>query len=164
VTARLVLVACLLLAPGLAPAQSTQEIFHIERSKNKNVVRYDARLDKDGQLDAKEPVASYWLGPTGKRWPVKTFDRTFFYGFRVRKDKSGEFWHFSIAAAKGRQMKLYLKDGVPRAEGRVAGTTVYLTKFYVRFAEDTTIPKVLYVDLFGVDVKTGDKRHERFVP
>ena len=152
------------LAPSLAPAQSTQEIFHIERSKNKNVVRYDARIDKDGLLDPKEPVFSYWLEPSGKTRPVNTFDRTFFYGFRVRKAKSGDFWHFTITAAKDRPMKLYLKDGVPRAEGRVAGTTVFLQKLYVRFAEDTTIPKVLYVDLFGVDVKTGDKRHERFVP
>jgi hypothetical protein len=164
VTARLVLLACLLAAPGLAPAQTTKEIFHIERSKNKNVVRYDAQIGKDGQLDPKEPVVSYWLGPTGKRWPVKTFDRTFFYGFKVRKDKTGDFWHLVIAAAKDRPMKLFLKDGVPRAEGRFGGTAAYLQKLYVRFAEDTTIPKVLYVDLVGVDAKTGAPRRERVVP
>jgi hypothetical protein len=163
VTARLAL-ACILLAPGLATAQSTIEIFHIERSKNKNVVRYDARIGKEGQLDPKEPVVSYWLKPGGQTRAVEAFDRTFFYGFRVRKDKSGDFWHFSIVAAKDRPMKLYLKDGRPRAEGRIGGTAAFLQKLYVRFAENTTIPKVAYVDLIGVDAKTGEPRRERFVP
>jgi hypothetical protein len=163
VTARLLL-ACLVLAPGLASAQSTVEIFHIERSKNKNVVRYDARIGKDGQLDPREPVVSYWLEPSGKRRPMEAFDRTFFYGFSVRKDKSGNFWHFKIAAAKDRPMKLYLKEGQPRAEGRVGGVAAFLTKFYVKFAVGTTLPKVEYVDLIGVDAKTGEPKRERFVP
>jgi hypothetical protein len=165
VTARLPLLAfLLLLVPGLAPAQTTKEIFHIERSKNKNVVRYDAQIGKDGQLDPKEPVVSFWLGPTGKRWPVKAFDRTFFYGFKVRKDKSGDFWHLVIVAAKDRPLKLFLKDGEPVAAGRIGGTTAYLKQLYVKFAEDATIPKVLYVDLVGVDAKSGEPRRERVVP
>jgi hypothetical protein len=159
-----ILLACLLLAPGLAAAQSTREIFHIERSKNKNVVRYDARIDKDGHLDAKEPVVSYWLGPDGKRWSVTLVDRTFFYGFTVRKDRGGDFWHLTIAAAKGRPMKLYLKDGQPLAEGRIAGVTALLKKFFVQFKENTPLSGVSYVDLIGVDAKTGEPRQERVVP
>ena len=162
-TARLILV-CLLLAPGLAAAQSTQEIFHIARSKNKNVVRYDARIGKDGQLDPKEPVVSYWLQPDGRTRKMEAFDRTFFYGFKVRKAKDGDYWHFTIAAAKGRPMKLYVKDGKPRAEGKIAGTWAIVQKFYVKFKEGTTIPGVSYIDLFGIDATTGAPRRERVVP
>jgi hypothetical protein len=163
--ARLVL-AGLLLTSGLAAAQGVKqkEIFHIERSKNRNVVRYDARIGKDGRLDPKEPVVCYWLGPNGKRWPVSFVDRTFFYGFKVQKDKSGAFYHLVIAAAKDRPMKLYLKEGQPRAEGRIGGVPAFLQRLYVRFDEKSTLPSVRYVDLIGVDARTGEPRRDRVIP
>jgi hypothetical protein len=163
VTPRLIL-ACLVLAPTLAAAQTTREIFRIERSRSKSIVRYDARLGKDGQLDPKTPVIVYRQGTDGKTWPVKPFDFKFFYGFSVHLDKSGKFWHLSIAAAKKRPMRLYLVDGQPRAEGRIAGVAAYVKKFYVKFKDDTLIPGVSYVDLVGTDVKTGATVSERVVP
>jgi hypothetical protein len=163
VPARLLLVLALL-APALATAQTTREIFRIERSKNKDVVRYDAKIGKDGQLDPKEPVVSYWLLRDGKRREVNAFSRTFFYGFKVRKDKRGDFWHLTIVTAKDRTMKLYLKDGKPLAEGRIAKRTGFLQKLYVQFVPNATIPKVAFVDLIGVDAKTGERIHERVVP
>jgi hypothetical protein len=162
VTARFVL-ACLVLLPAVGAAQTTREIFRIERSKNANIVRYDARITKDGQLDPKEPVVAYRQRPDGSTYPIKTID-LLFYGFKVKLDKSGTFWHLSIAAAKGRQMKLYLVDGKPRAEGHIAGVQAYLKKFYVKFKQDTIIPGVDWVDLYGTEVKTGRAVHERVVP
>lgn len=161
--ARIVLV-CLMLAPAVGAAQTTREIFHIARSKNGNVVRYDARITKDGQLDPKNPVAAYNKRPDGSTYPIKTFDFKFFYGFKVSRDKSGTFWHFSIAAAKGRPMKLYLVDGKPRAEGRIAGVPALITKFFVQFKTDTVIPGVSWVDLYGTEMGTGRPVHERVVP
>ena len=161
--ARLVL-ACLVLTPAVGAAQSTREIFHIERSKNGNVVRYDARLTKDGQLDPKEPVFAYFRRPDGSTFAITAFEFKFFYGFKVKLDESGKFWNFSIAAAKGRQMKLYLVDGKPRAEGRIAGVQAYVSKFFVQFKKDTLIPGVEWVDFYGTELKTGRAVHERVVP
>jgi hypothetical protein len=48
--------------PDPAPAQKkTQPLFIIERSKNANVVHYDAQLTADGEIDPNEPVIAYWV-------------------------------------------------------------------------------------------------------
>ena len=161
--ARLVL-ACLLLAPAVGAAQTTREIFHIARSKNANVVRYDARITKDGQLDPKSPVFAYFRRADGSTFPITAFEFRFFYGFKVKLDESGKFWHLTIAAAKDRLMKLYLVDGKPLAEGRIAGVQAYVSKFFVQFKKDTLIPGVEWVDLYGAELKTGRAVHERVVP
>jgi hypothetical protein len=158
------LLACLVLVPTVGEAQTMREIFHIERSKNGNVVRYDARITKDGELDQKNPVNAYFQRPDGSTFPIKPIEFKFFYGYKVKLDESGTFWHFSIAAAKERPMKLYLVDGKPKAEGRIAGVQAYVSKFFVQFKKDTIIPGVEWVDLYGVEVKTGRSVHERVVP
>ena len=48
-------VLALLAAPAAAQTK-TSPLFIIERSKNANVVHYDARLTADGELDPNEPV------------------------------------------------------------------------------------------------------------
>jgi hypothetical protein len=60
------------LALPAAPATAqikTSPLFIVERSKNANVVHYDARLTADGKLDPKEPVTAYWvlLAEDGRR-------------------------------------------------------------------------------------------------
>jgi hypothetical protein len=163
VTAR-ALFACLLLAPALAGAQTTREIFHIQRSAGPSIVRYDARLGKDGRLDLKTPVVAYRLHPDGRVEHLDAVERSFFYGFKVRRDESGQWWHFTVVSAKSRPMKLHLVNGQPRAEGRIGGVWAYVQKFYVKYKEKSVVPGVEWIDLFGVDVKTGAHVHERVAP
>jgi hypothetical protein len=158
-----VVLACLVLMPAPAVAQTTREIFRIERSRGTTYVRYDARITKDGQLDPKTPVVAMRARPDGSTYAITAFDFKFFYGFKVKLDKSGKFWHLSIVTAKNRPMKLYLVDGQPRAEGTIAGGAAYVTKFYVKF-KDGIIPGVTWIDLFGTNVKTGAAVRERVVP
>jgi len=72
--------------PALLPAAAqakTQPLFIIERSKNANVVHYDARLDADGRLDPKEPVVAYWimLAEDGRRENLNWIEKRKAYGF-----------------------------------------------------------------------------------
>jgi hypothetical protein len=160
---RCALALLLSLTPALGLAQTTQKLFHIERSKNKNEVHYDARLAEDGQIDPKEPVIVYWLAPDGHTWKPTAFDRANFYGVSVRKDQRGDFWHFAINAAKKWPMKLYVKDGKARIERTIDGQPAYLRKMYVKY-KDGLIPGVQFIDLIGVDVRTGAERRQRVVP
>ena len=162
-TARVVF-ACLLLLPAVSAAQKQREIFRIERSKNANVVKYDARITKDGALDPKNPVVGYFQRADGSTFAITAFEFKFFYGHKVKLDQSGKFWHFTIAAAKDRSMKLYLVDGHPKAEGRIAGVQAFVTKFYVKFKKDTIVPGVEWVDLYGTELGSGRAVHERVVP
>jgi len=162
VLARLV-VACVLLAPAVGAAQTTKEIFRIIRSAGPTYVRYEARLTRDGQLDPKNPVAAWRARPDGSTYPIESWDYRFFYGFKVKLDKSGKYWILTIVAAKKRPMKLHLVNGQPQAEGHVGGVWARVSKFYVKFKEGI-IPGVSWIDIFGTDVKTGAAVKERVVP
>src|SRR4030043_353480 len=65
-------------------------LFIIERSKNANVVHYDARLTADGKLDPKEPVIAYWilLAEDGRRKGLSWIEKKMAYGFTIKPDRS----------------------------------------------------------------------------
>ena len=77
-------VLALLVLPAAAQIK-TSPLFIIERSKNANVVHYDARLTADGKLDPKEPVIAYWvlLAKDGRREKLKL----------DREEKGLRFYH-----------------------------------------------------------------------
>jgi hypothetical protein len=54
-----VIVCCPVLS--YADTLDRQPLFKIERSKNANIIQYDAQLGADGKLHAREPVVAYWL-------------------------------------------------------------------------------------------------------
>jgi hypothetical protein len=87
-----------------------------------------------------------------------------FYGFTVKRDKSGDFWVLRIHSAKDRPMKVYVRDGAVRAEGRINGRAAFLRQMYVSYKLDSVIPGVEYVDLIGVDAHTGAPLRERYKP
>src|SRR5262249_39724099 len=81
----------LVLVPALGLAAEhtcPAHLFVIERSKNANIVAYDAKRTPAGDLDASEPVVAYWLlnGEKDKREELN----------RVEKDKA-----YGVEAAPG---------------------------------------------------------------
>ena len=59
----LLVMLALICFPALVLAQTPdrQHLFKIERSKNANIVQYDAQVGPDGKLLKKEPVVAYWI-------------------------------------------------------------------------------------------------------
>jgi hypothetical protein len=53
----------LILAPAILVAAEPehQSLFRIERSKNANIIQYDAQIGADGKLDKREPIVGYWV-------------------------------------------------------------------------------------------------------
>ena len=79
-----------LLAAPAAAQMKTQPLFIIERSKNANVVHYDARLTADGKLDPREPVIAYWVlsAEDGRREELSWIEKKKAYGFDMKPDPS----------------------------------------------------------------------------
>lgn len=166
-----VLAALLVCAALLAPAHAlsgerAETLFHIERSKNANIVKYDARVTADGKLDRDEPVDAYWLRleKDGRRKELTWIQRTLAYGFETTWDASGEFVRMEMVADIGRSVKVYERNGVFRAETPIDGRPAYLEKLFIRSIEGGLRPKVEYIEFFGVDAETGEKRYEKFIP
>ena len=151
---------------AVAAAASTHPLFIIERSKNANVVHYDAQLDGNGRLDPKEPVIVYWimLAEDGRREELNWLERHKAYGFSIHQDRGGQFYRMTLMAYEEREVKVFQDGEKVRAEIAIDTRPSYLERIYIDSTEGTLIPKVNYIELFGQDVKSGEKRYEKILP
>jgi hypothetical protein len=154
-----------LLSSGLA-GETNHLLFIIERSKNANIVRYDANLTADGKLDAKQPVTGYWLllAKDGKRAEFNMVERVKGYGFDIKPDPSGKAWVMTLAAYPKREITVRPTDKAARAEIVIAGRVSVLEKLYIKSTEGLVLPTVNYIELFGKDLETGEKKYEKLLP
>jgi hypothetical protein len=76
---------------GTALADTTQQLFFIQRSKNANEVHYDARVAAGGGL-AKDPIDAYWLRKAGdgSRAPIGMLQKIA-YGYDVDPADGGTY-------------------------------------------------------------------------
>lgn len=144
---------------------TNQSLFVIERSKNANIVQYDARLTADGVLDPKEPVEVYWilLAEDGRHEKLSPVGRMG-YGFDIKRDASGKSWVMTVAAYRKRDIIVRQTGTVVRAELVIDGKPSILEKMYINSTEGRSWVKVQSVELFGKDLETGEKRYEKLLP
>lgn len=153
--------------PNLAPARkTTQPLFIIERSKNANVVHYDARLTADGELDPNEPVIAYWilLAEDGRREELNWIEKKKAYGFHIKSDPSANGYKMTVAAVPEGQITVSRDGDAVRAELVIDGRPAVLEKIYIHAADGLLGPKVSYIELHGKDLKTEEKRYQKIVP
>ena len=152
--------------PVLAETPARQHLFHIERSKNANIVQYDAQVGADGKLFKKEPVVGYWvrLAEQGQVKKLNWIQRTFAYGFDTRLDKSRESAELDMKADVGRAINIVRDGDEYRATVIIDGALTYFEKMYIDASLKGLSLKVRYVELYGEDMQTGEARYEKFVP
>jgi len=158
-------VLALLAAPAAAQIK-TSPLFIIERSKNANVVHYDARLTAHGTLDPKEPVIAYWVmrAEGGRREKLNWVETKEAYGFTIKPDPSVNGYKMTLVAAPEREITVKKEKNVFRAEALIDGRLAVLEKMYINASDGVTGPTVHYIEVYGKDLKTGEKRHEKMVP
>ena len=158
----------ILLLAGVSQAGElvAKQLFHIERSKNANIVRYDAQLNQSGVFDRKAPVIAYWvmLAEDGRREGLNLLERTKGYGFRIVPDNPGKSYRMTLEAYDKRPIKVYAKSQDVKAEMVISGKPAYLEKVYIQSEEGAWWPKVQYIELFGTDIATGEKLSEKISP
>lgn len=158
----------LLLAGGVAflpdrgayaapPPRGAVPLFAIERSKNKNVVRYDLRLDKSGLYDVRRPLDVYWsmLAEDGRRSELSALEWRA-YGFELLPNAKPSELGVRLIAVKGRPLSVRRRAGVFRAEISIGGQLAFLDSVFVATREVAPVPRVLYVELRGRRI--GDER------
>lgn len=144
----------------------TERLFHIERSKNANIVCYDARLTSDDELDTDRPVEVYWIlkAEDGRRGELNWIQKRKAYGFEVEPATSGDGYEMIIVPMPDRKITVKKVDGEVRAETRINGKDAVLEKVYIESTTGWTGPKVHYVRLFGKGVVEGQELVEKIVP
>jgi len=149
-----------------AATPGTTGLFVIERSKNANVIHYDARLTPDGGLDPDEPVVAYWImaAEDGHRENLTWLEKKKAYGFSVERNAASGGFRVALVAVPDRQVTVKMAGKTVRAEMTIDGRRAVIERIYINASDGFTGPKVHYYELFGKDPDTGEKRYEKIVP
>ena len=152
--------------PVQAETLARQHLFHIERSKNANIVQYDAQVGADGKLFKKEPVVGYWirLAEQGQVKELSWIQKTFAFGFDTKLDKSRESAGLQMKADVGREINIIRNCDEYRATVMIDGALSYFEKMFIDASRKGFSLTVRYVELYGEDIQTGEARYEKFVP
>ena len=102
----------------------------------------------------------------GIRVPLTFLERMFVYGVDVRPAAPGtDAITANVVSYPKRPMTVDLdREGRPRASIQIGGRQAKLAYVYVEIDETKTIPSIIHVDLFGLDVANGRVLHELFKP
>ena len=150
--------------PALSRELTPQALFKIERSKNANIVQYDAQIEVDGKLNSNKPVAVYWIRP-GKEQRIRQLSfiqKRFAYGFDAKLDQESDTVTLDMVADIGRPIVVRHADEGYRAIMRIDGAASYLEKLFIHSTGGGLSTKLVYIDMFGQDLVTGEDRYERF--
>lgn len=156
------LLALALLAADAPPCPA--ELFRIERSKNANVVLYEAKPGPDGELDEAQPVTASWLllADKGQREPLSFFERAMAYGFDVQRAERG--FALKLKALAQRTIIVRRHGACAAALSTIDGKEGVLRRIFVQADDSGLVPHVQYVEVFGVDAVTGAALYEKLVP
>jgi hypothetical protein len=163
-TAVLFMAAAGLLAARMDIRQTP--LFVIERSANANVVHYDANIGANGELDPHQPITAYWVMAAidGHREELTPLEKSRAYGFTVESSPDPNSYHLRLVAQRRRDIAVVRQGGEVRAETFIDGRHAHLQKLYVSTHKILAVPTVQYIELFGVDVATGERVSERVQP
>ena len=147
-----------------AAPEATKPLFVLERNRNANFVQYEAKVAGDGSIDPKEPIIAYWImaAEDRRRESLTAIERALAFGFSAQPDKRGNVW-LTLISHKSKPIRVFKDDTGVHAELGIAGRKAYLTKMFVQ-AGPEFIPKVIWLDVYGVDAKTGAPLQERITP
>lgn len=141
-------------------------LFIMERSKNANIVCYDVKLDKEGQIDKKNPVDAYWLlyaEKTGDREELSLFDKKA-YGFKISYNEESKEYNFNLKAVENKNMTIVTVEGIPKVKIMINNTESYLNKVFIQSKDGAFgIPKVYFYVLYGTTILTNKNIEEKII-
>ncbi|MBR4632279.1 MAG: DUF4833 domain-containing protein [Elusimicrobia bacterium] len=162
----IVCIMLFLLAMANVYADKTTNLFVIERSKNANVVNYDAVLTDEGKINENKPIDAYWLlyaYKNGEREELSAFDKKA-YGFKVKYNEEKKYFDFVLKAVKEKPMILNLYNGVAKVVIKINNIDCFLEKVYIDSVDGALgIPKVNYYELFGTEIETGGVQQQKIM-
>lgn len=149
-----------------AAGESYQPLFVVERSSNENVVHYDAKITRNGELDSRQPVVVYWImaAKGGGRQELNLLERTRAYGLSIERGDSPHSYRVALVSDRRREIRVYQEDGVVRAETEIQGHRAYLHKIFLTLRGGGWFALPQSIELTGTDAVTGEPLRERIAP
>lgn len=160
---KVLVVGILFLVSIVSVYAEAEKLFVIERSKNANIVRYDANVVK-GQINKESPIDAYWLlyaKKNGEREELSAFDKKA-YGYKAKYNEKNKNFDFVLKAVKEKPMTVNMYNNKAKAVIKINDIDCFLEKVYIESKDGAFgIPTVSYYELFGKEVSTGkdQKQH-----
>lgn len=141
-------------------------LFKIERSKNANIIQYDAQIGPDGKLLKKEPVIGYWirLAEQGQVMKLTWIQRKFAFGFKAKYDPESDTATINMVADIGQPITVRRVCGEYMATVDLEGQPSQLEKIFIQAHGKGIKVTVEYVEIFGKDLKTGEEKYAKIIP
>jgi len=162
------LIFALLFAPAILYADDPerQSLFRIERSKNANIIQYDAQIGPDGKLVKKEPVVGYWirLAEQGQVKELTWVQRTFAFGFKAKYHSASDTATVDMVADIGQPITVRRVNEEYMATVDLDGQASQLEKIFIQAHGKGIKVNVEYVEIFGKDLETGEATYARIIP
>ena len=159
---------CFYYSSGFSPDKndtySTEKrLFHIERSKNKNIVCYDINVSSTGVLNEKKPLSVYWINleEQGQQEELSFIQEKLAYGYTVGKQNGTV--SIELNATKNRKITVEHNGQRYFCRIEINHRPSVLQKIYVKTKPNNSL-QVEYVELHGLDLATGAPVTERFFP
>ncbi len=143
---------------------TNKRLFHIERSKNLNIVCYDIKLNSSGEWDVSDPIKVYWVNREenpGKTNGLSAIQKKLAYGYKLLShDKNS--CTISLHACPDKHITIKINEKTYCCQISINGQEAELKKVYVKSSDNNSL-KVEYVELFGIDLKTGNPISEKII-
>lgn len=146
---------------------SPLRLFYIQRSANTNTIVYDANLLPNGNFDKENPINVYWIRyqEQGQKKELTWIQNLLAYGISSEPTNRENDFDVWLVSYKKRKLKVgFDKQRKPLALIEINHKQAKLDHVFVKTEGSNLRPKVLYVEVFGKDVATGDDIYEKIRP
>lgn len=151
------------------PPPSDVRLFYIQRTPNFNTIVYDANMLNNKTLNPENPVKIYWIkyADRSQKEDLSFIQRTIGFGMDTKAiTNETNSYEGEVVSYKKRKFKITQDaKGNPIALFMINGKMNILQRVFVNMEETGhLIPKVLNVELWGKDPRSGTDVYERFKP
>ena len=155
-------------AKAITPEKSPKILFFIERNLNKNRVIYEAIFDADGKLHTKNPIKTHWImyEKNGESEQLNYVEKKMAYGVECTPDENSKN-NFRVKLVADETRTFLLKQIAPfeaQITTIIKGVTVKLTRLFINADNSSFMPKVKYVLIEGVELKTQQLIRDKVYP
>ncbi|NPD83526.1 DUF4833 domain-containing protein [Lentimicrobium sp. L6] len=163
-----VFLSILFLLPSLGFASVSMDsipniLFYTQRSLNSNIVIYEANFDENGILNPEQPIEYYWilLEEEGKREDLTYTENKLAYGLEFEK-MNDSLYRVIFKPDESLEFFLCLKAPfLAELTAQINNIKMKLSHVYVKSKKQLVLPKVEYVQFFGIDKYTQDSICEK---
>jgi hypothetical protein len=130
-----------------------------------HIVVYCANLRQDGTFKKGEPLEYFWVSPINPSYKeeVGYMAKSLAFGYVATSGRAAEQVEIGLNALRSRKINVFMDKHTqaPVATGVVKGREIYLDTMFVHATSSWVGWSVVYVDVAGRDVETGETVRER---